>query len=145
MKISCSPQRELSRTQSRRGHGIGAAQQLVGLGLQRSKHVNDDNGHKAVFTEHGASTCQVAATTLLDTIARLSTRQEKPNDASSAHTHVHMSKARVMRLPEKERKRVLEKERTQLKKQWCLLNETLRSPCGKTVLGKKIGRSTFET
>ena len=69
--------------------------------MLREDNVKDDNGHKAVFTEQGASASRVAAGTLLNTISRLH-GVEKANDAVSACAQAHMSEApSPLRSPEK--------------------------------------------
>ena len=71
--------------------------------MLQEDNVRDDNGHKAVFTEQGASASRVAAGTFVNTISRLHGVAEEANDALSACAQVHMSEApSSLRSPEKE-------------------------------------------
>ena len=74
----------------------------------QSDNVQDESGHRALFTEDGASASQKAAARFVDTISRLPDMGGEANDAVLACTQVHRSEApRVPRLPEKECLKVL--------------------------------------
>ena len=71
--------------------------------MLREDIVKDDNGHKAVFTEQGASASRVAAATFVNTVSRLRGMAEEANDAVIACVHVYMSEThRFRRSPQKE-------------------------------------------
>ena len=63
--------------------------------------VKDEEGHRAVFTEQGASASQLAAAKFLDPISQRPGMVGEASDAVSAHTQVKMTEApRLLRIPQ---------------------------------------------
>ena len=122
--------------------------------MLQEDNLKDDNGHKAVFTEQGASASRVAAGTFVNTISRLHGMAEEANDAVSACTHADMSEApRLLRSPEKECPQVcMRPPPSRRPQQWDTIDESVflleRNQfghfLGRTALGKKMGRCTCE-
>ena len=61
-------------------------------------NVKDEEGHRAVFTEQGASGSQMAAAKFMDTISKLPGMTGETSDAISAYTHVKVTEG-LLRLP----------------------------------------------
>ena len=71
--------------------------------VHQEGNVKDEEGHRAVFTEQGASASQMAAAKFLDTISKLPGMAGETSDAISAYSQVKMTEApRLSRLPKEE-------------------------------------------
>ena len=71
--------------------------------MLRGDNVKDEEGYRAVFTEQGASACQMAAAKFLDTMSNLPGMPGETNDAISAYTRVKMPEApRWFRMPKED-------------------------------------------
>ena len=71
--------------------------------VDQGDNLKDEEGHRAVFTEQGASASQMAAAKFLDTISKLPGMAGETSDAISAYTQVKMTEApRLLRMPNKE-------------------------------------------
>ena len=75
--------------------------ELAGPVVFRWDNVKDEQGHRATFTERGASASQMEATRFLDTTSKLPGMAGEASDGVSACTQVKMwSAPRLLRLPE---------------------------------------------
>ena len=55
--------------------------------MLRGDNLKDEEGHRAAFTEQGASASQMAAAKFLDSISKLPGMAGETSDAISAYTH----------------------------------------------------------
>ena len=113
--------------------------------------VKDEEGHRAVFTEQGASASEMTAAKFLDTISKLPVWAGETSDAMSAYTQVKMTEVpRWLPMPNTECLENVDHNSPRQRPEGCdkvedpvvLLERHLYlSPIGQPSLGKKLWKS----